>query len=205
MPKTVEEYLTETINAPRPEVPIYDNCFDSANWKAKEYTYFHWLKRLYKLQPELLGDKLLDLQNIVGDTEHLMSKNTVWYIVVNPIIGIDIWDFKAKCEFAMEKKWIKNCKLWYEFRGKGVKGIHANFCIWDTRYQLSRVKNEFKNTFKNFIGDNPKYLDNYINVQNCRRSELEKILLYQFKDNKKSDKKTLKQLMWKMDYVKTID
>lgn len=171
-------------------------CESTGRRNAKIKFFEAIYQKKYMLNPELIQGGV----EALGEIEKAQTKydeKDCWYIVINPdesLPDFDRYKFVEKCKRACEKKWIHTCKLWFEFREhtRYGSGIHANFAIGKSRYPMSRVKNEFYNTFKKYIGDDPKYRDNYICVQRARKSEWQNICDYQRSKGKyEADKITL--------------
>lgn len=161
----------------------------------------HWEEiytKIYKINPELLSDDYVKVLSDYVDLEDHYYKMNVWYIVVNPKPGIEMYEFIKACRKACTKKWIHTFDLWFEFRNEKPESIHANFCLRKSLYPMSRVKREFYNTLKNFIGEDEDYRDNYINVQQCEDSEAEKILAY-MDDPKKKKRDTMMREKFAID------
>lgn len=139
--------------------------------------------KLFSEHPELISEKYATLLAEVQNMRDERKAKDCWYIVVNPKRNIDYKDFKDQCLIARQKSWIVESKLWFEWRGDTFDSIHGNFAIRGNR-SPSRVKQEFFNSFKRFIGDDIKHIDNYINIQQSFSDQYKEIGNYQFHPKK---------------------
>lgn len=168
--------------------------------RAMTMSYQKYYEGKYKLNPLALCEDFAEKMDKLALMEDNYNERNCWYIVVNPMPNIDEFEFFSACQRAMRKKWIINSQLWFEWRNEEGEGLHANFLIYDTSYPMCRVKGEFYNTFKEFIGDDKKMRDTWINVQNNRKDHVPAIMNYRLKEGKEFNAKLLAKRDWSLYY-----
>lgn len=152
--------------------------------QAQQLCWKNYYLNKYKYNPELLSQKYLEKISEIEDIKLDYQLMNTWYIVINPNPKLmedenELKEFIQKCKDSRYKKWIHTCKLWFEWRKDDMSTIHANFAITKSKYAPSRVKQEFYNSFKKWIGNKE-----HINVQRVRDHQFNSICEYQYADKK---------------------
>lgn len=177
------DYIKKVNNPPKTNEDLCRLTKSNGLQRALENYWCQYYMAKFKKNPELISDEyaslLADLQNLKDDHR----AKDAWLIVINPKKDIDVEAFRNKCLIARQKKWIVESKLWFEWRSKEFSSIHANFAIRG-KYSPSRVKQEFYNSFKEFIGEDEKMRDIYINIQRDFSDRYKIMCEYQFQKGK---------------------
>lgn len=170
------------------------------------------IMRKFYYKKFMLNPHLINMENKLAklaEWEENYDDKSVWYIVINPSPGYltmyGIKEFEKKCLKALNKKWIFQGCLWFEWRKAEEKNsIHANFLFKKSKYPFSRVRSEFWNTFKDCVRchEDDKIRDNLIYIQNERESTYDNFLSYKDKKGKEHDRNL--RVFWGLEDIYRI-